>query len=124
MGKCYVISNTNMYAGEIDEVADGVKYTTNPPLEDKEDNYILWDDVTEKWFYQPYPDAWAGCSVTEEEFKNQNLVDSYNQYLRETDWIKGYLLEHRLGIEIIPENSSKWLIINTRQSYIDFLKGL
>lgn len=59
-----------------------------------------------------------------EELRYQNVIDSYNKYLRETDWIKSYLLEHKLGISIIPEDSSKWLIINTRQSYIDFLKGL
>lgn len=29
-----------------------------------------------------------------------------------------------MGISIIPEDSSEWLIMNTRQSYIDFLKGL
>lgn len=54
----------------------------------------------------------------------QVKVGSYIQYLRDTDWIKSYLLEHKLGISIIPEDSSKWLIINTRQYYIDFLKGL
>lgn len=59
-----------------------------------------------------------------EELRYQNVIDSYNKYLIETDWIKSYLLEHKLGISIIPEDSSKWLIINTRQSYIDFLKGL
>lgn len=62
----------------------------------------------------------------EEKYKQttEYKIREANTYLRETDWIKSYLLEHKLGSSIIPEDSSKWLIINTRQSYIDFLKGL
>lgn len=61
--KYYLINNVSMYGGEVEEVSKDIKYTTIPPLEDKEDNYILWDDINEKWVYVPYPDAWSGCTI-------------------------------------------------------------
>ena len=45
-------------------------------------------------------------------------------YLAQTDWVKDYKLRHDLGIELIPEDSSKWELINKRAEYISYLKGL
>lgn len=51
-------------------------------------------------------------------------INEANQYLKVTDWVNNYKIRHDLGLETIPENSSKWLIINEREEYINFLKGL
>ena len=64
---------------------------------------------------------------TVEEIENQQLQSKKSeasQYLKDTDWVNSYKSRHDLGLEIIPENSSKWLIINQREIYISFLKGL
>ena len=50
-------------------------------------------------------------------------INEASQYLKDTDWIETYKLRHDLGLEIIPEDSSKWLVINKREEYILFLKG-
>lgn len=45
------------------------------------------------------------------------------QYLKDTDWVKDYKTRHDLGLELIPEDSSKWLVISKRAEYIEFLKS-
>lgn len=47
-----------------------------------------------------------------------------NQYLINTDWVNSYKIRHDLGLELIPELSSKWTVISKREEYILFLKGL
>lgn len=47
-----------------------------------------------------------------------------NSYLKETDWVETYKLRHDLGLELIPEESSKLVIINKREEYKLFLKNL
>ena len=54
---------------------------------------------------------------------NQKLQEA-NQYLKDTDWVNTYKIRHDLGLELIPEDSSKWEVINRREEYITFLKGL
>lgn len=64
---------------------------------------------------------------TEEELadiESQNKIQEARSYLGQTDWIKDYKLRHDLGLEAIPENSSKWLILAKREEYICYLKGL
>lgn len=51
-------------------------------------------------------------------------INKANQYLKDTDWVNTYKIRHDLGLEIIIEDSSKWLIINQREEYILFLKSL
>lgn len=53
----------------------------------------------------------------------QSKINEANQYLRDTDWVKDYKTRHDLGLEIIPEDSSKWLVINKRAECIAFLKS-
>lgn len=36
------------------------KYTTVEPLESKEDHYVKWNEELQEWYYEEYPDAWAG----------------------------------------------------------------
>lgn len=63
---------------------------------------------------------------TNEEIKKAELqakINEANQYLKDTDWVKDYKTRHDLGLEIISEDSSKWLVISKRAEYIDFLKG-
>ena len=51
-------------------------------------------------------------------------IQEANQYLAQTDWVNSYKIRHDLGLELIPEESSKWEVINQREIYISFLKGL
>ena len=50
-------------------------------------------------------------------------INEASQYLKDTDWVNTYKIRHDLGLELIHEESSKWLIINKREEYIVFLKG-
>lgn len=59
-------------------------------------------------------------SHQEQEVKTQEA----NFYLKNTDWVETYKLRHDLGLELIPEESSKWVIINKREEYKLFLKNL
>ena len=61
----------------------------------------------------------------EDEYKNsvEFKINEANQYLSNTDWINAYKLRHDLGLELIPEDSSKWLVISKRAEYIEFLKS-
>ncbi len=62
---------------------------------------------------------------TDEEIKTNELnqkIQEANQYLKETDWVNAYKIRHDLGLDLIPESSSKWEVINKREEYIVFLK--
>ena len=64
---------------------------------------------------------------TKEEIEAEILslkIKEANQYLVQTDWVNAYKLRHDLGLELIPEDSQKWLIINQREEYIVFLKAI
>lgn len=54
---------------------------------------------------------------------DQKLQEA-NVYLAQTDWVNTYKIRHDLGLELIPEISSKWAIISKREEYIEFLKGI
>ena len=54
----------------------------------------------------------------------QNKIQEANEYLAQTDWVNSYKIRHDLGLELITEDSSKWEVINKREEYITFLKGL
>lgn len=65
--------------------------------------------------------------LSEEElakYKLQNKIQEAKSYLNLTDWVKDYKLRHDLGLELIPETSSKWVVITKREEYLLFLKGL
>ena len=51
-------------------------------------------------------------------------INEASQYLKDTDWVNDYKIRHDLGLEIIPEDSSKWEVINKREEYIVFLKAI
>ena len=64
---------------------------------------------------------------TKEEIEAEILnfkIQEANQYLKDTDWVNSYKIRHDLGLELIPKESSKWEVINKREIYILFLKGL
>ena len=50
-------------------------------------------------------------------------IQEANQYLAQTDWVNAYKIRHDLGLDLIPEDSTKWEVINKRAEYIEFLKG-
>ena len=51
-------------------------------------------------------------------------IQEANQYLAQTDWVNSYKIRHDLVLELIPEDSSKWEVINKREEYIVFLKSI
>ena len=59
----------------------------------------------------------------EAEILNLKIQEA-NQYLKDTDWVNAYKIRHDLGLELIPEESSKWEVINKREEYILFLKEI
>ena len=64
---------------------------------------------------------------TAEEINEQELqskVAEANNYLKETDWVEAYKLRHDLELELISDDSSKWEVINKREEYKLFLKGV
>ena len=60
--------------------------------------------------------------IAEQELNKRKQIA--NQYLRDTDWVDSYKIRHDLGLELIPEDSSKWIVINKREEYIVFLKAI
>lgn len=69
-------------------------------------------------------------AYTEEEYiayhNNEKLLESKTEalkYLADTDWAEAYKIRHDLGLELIPEYSSKWEILNKREEHKIFLKG-
>ena len=62
----------------------------------------------------------------EDEYKNsvEYKINEANSYLVQTEWVNTYKLRHDLGLELIPEDSSKWLVIAKREEYKLFLKGV
>lgn len=59
----------------------------------------------------------------EDEILNLKIQEA-NQYLTQTDWVNTYKIRHDLGLDLIPEESSKWEVINQREEYILFLKAI
>lgn len=53
----------------------------------------------------------------------QSKVSEATLYLNSTDWVNAYKLRHDLGLELIPESSSKWEVLSKREEYTEFLKG-
>ena len=65
--------------------------------------------------------------ITKEEIEAEILslkIQEANQYLKDTDWVNSYKIRHDLGLELILEDSSKWEVINKREEYKLFLKGV
>lgn len=61
----------------------------------------------------------------EDEYKQtvEYKIAEANAYLKDTDWVNDYKTRHDLGLEIIPEDSTKWAVIEKREEYKVFLKG-
>tara|TARA_R100001460_G_scaffold107311_1_gene155875 strand:- start:50 stop:256 length:207 start_codon:yes stop_codon:yes gene_type:complete len=60
--------------------------------------------------------------VTGDLVKLETDTAKIKDYLYSTDWVETYLLRHDLNIEIIPEDSNKWEIINKRKEAKGLLK--
>jgi len=74
---------------------------------------------------------WIKEIKTAEDIVKDNLAkeleiktNEANSYLAQTDWVKDYKTRHDLGLELIPEDSSKWEVIAKREECITFLKGV
>lgn len=105
----------------------------------EDEDISLYIDLT-KYVLEKVPDGlikprfkdgvWIeGLSETEintlrTEFQSKNRIYEIKSRLRETDWVESYRISHDLGIEILPETSSKWEIINERSLLKTELKEL
>lgn len=58
------------------------------------------------------------------KYELEQKIQEANWYLAQTDWVNYYKLRNDLGLELIPELSSKWIIINKRTEYMTFLKEI
>ena len=56
-------------------------------------------------------------------YELEQKLQEASAYLAQTDWVNAYKIRHDLELEVIPEESSKWEVINKREEYITFLKG-
>lgn len=88
---------------------------------DGSQDYLITEDMIEITLEE----IEAINKAKEDQFKQslEYKINEANQYLKDTDWVNDYRLRHDLGLEVIPEDSSKWIIINKREEYIVFLKG-
>ena len=57
------------------------------------------------------------------KYELEQKIQEANWYLAQTDWVNAYKIRHDLGLDLIPEESSKWEVVNKREEYIVFLKG-
>lgn len=82
--------------------------------------------VTEDMIEISLEEIQAINQAKEDEFKQslEYKINEANQYLKDTDWVNTYKIRHDLGLDLISEDSSNWLIIKKREEYIAFLKGL
>lgn len=66
-------------------------------------------------------------SLVQEYIDVQELIKKINEadtYLAQTDWVENYKIRHDLGLELIPEDSSKLEVLNKREEYKLFLNGV
>jgi hypothetical protein len=60
-GDRYLVNTNGVYMYQ-DNENRAQKFSKVKPLEEKEDHYTTWNFETEEWYYEPYPDAWAGTA--------------------------------------------------------------
>lgn len=95
------------------------------PINDSEHfaewNGTSWDYINKDEYISKQNELIA---IQNEEQERARLIFNAIEYLKSTDWVKDYKLRHDIGLELIPEESSKWYIINKRSEYIKYLKGI
>ena len=103
--KHYITKNKEIFAFELDGSQD----------------HLITSDMAEI----SLEEIQAINQAREVEYRNsiEYKINEASQYLKDTDWVNDYKTRHDLGLEIIPEDSTKWSIINKRAEYIEFLKG-
>lgn len=67
-------------------------------------------------------DKWVEDIEAKNKYELQTKINESEQYLNKTDWVDSYKIRHDLGLELIPEDSSKWEVLNKREEYKLFLK--
>ena len=98
--------------------------------------YKIIDNKAQVGSGTPPDETWVVYTVGEEpqdlakaleaEAKEQELqakLSEANQYLKDTDWVKSYLLEHKLGITLLPEDSYKFEIERIRNEKLEFIRA-
>lgn len=88
---------------------------------DGSQDHLITDDMVEI----SLEEIEAINKAKEDEYRNsiEYKINEASQYLKDTDWVNDYKTRHDLGLELIPEDSSKWLVIAKREEYKVFLKG-
>lgn len=69
-------------------------------------------------------DKWVEDIEAKNKYELQTKINESEQYLNKTDWVDSYKIRHDLGLELIPEDSSKWEVLNKREEYKLFLNGV
>lgn len=87
------------------------------------DDYVIFDNL-DKVSQNKIDEALILKEQKEKEILSQNKIQEANSYLSQTDWVETYKLRHDLGLELIPEDSTKWEVINKREEYKTFLKSI
>ena len=103
--KYYINTNKEIFGFELDGSQD----------------HLITDDMTPITLEE----IQAINKAKEDEYKVtiEYKINEANSYLKETDWVESYKIRHDLGLELIPEDSSKWEVLNKREKYKLFLKG-
>ena len=92
---------------------------------------LIKQEYTE-YTYDNLVEYYKASNVSDYDLLVQEYIDSQelikktneaNSYLKETDWVDSYKIRHDLSLELIPEDSSKWEVLNKREEYKLFLKG-
>lgn len=104
--KYYINTNKEIFGFELDGSQD----------------YLITDDMTPITLEE----IQVINKTKEDEYKAtiEYKINEANSYLKETDWVEAYKIRHDLGLELIPEDSSKWEVLNKREEYKLFLKGV
>lgn len=87
----------------------------------KDDVTTLKPEQFDIWDYDN--NVWILDLVAKDKYELEYKINEANLYLKETDWVESYKIRHDLGLELIPEDSSKWEILTKREEYKLFLKG-
>lgn len=92
--------------------------TSLKPLEQKEGHDVVFNKGIWAYKLQDIEED----KQEEEEITPPTEEEEALSYLNETDWVEIYYIKHQLGLEVIPEDSSKWDIIYNREVAKELLK--
>lgn len=84
-----------------------------------DNNYNYYNTKTKKFEYKDFR--------TVDEIREADMElnkRKHETYLKDTEWVESYYIKHLLGVELIPEDSNKWNVINEREISKKYLREL